>query len=264
MKLPIYQVDAFTDRIFTGNPAAVCVLERWLPDPMLLAIAGENNLSDTAFVVRQDPGFGLRWFTPEIEVDLCGHATLAAAFVIFEKMELEERRVLFDTKSGPLAVEREGDLLCMDLPSRPGVAHPILPELTRGLKRAPKQVLKARDLMAVFDSEDEVRNLEPDLVEFMGLDCLGVIATAPGNDCDFVSRFFAPRAGIDEDPVTGSSHCTLVPYWAGRLGKPKLRAKQVSARGGELWCQDCSERVRIAGRAVMFLEGCVFAPDPIE
>ena len=257
MKLPFYQIDAFTSEVFSGNPAGVCPLDSWLDDATMLAIAAENNLSETAFLVRGGPGYKLRWFTPETEVDLCGHATLASAFVIFTYLGGSDDAVRFETASGVLTVKRQGELLAMDFPSR--VAHPCaVPEaLVRGLGLEPSEVLLARDYLAVYDSEEQIRSLRPDMPELSKLDALGIIASAPGSDCDFVSRFFAPRVGIPEDPVTGSSHCTLIPYWAGRTGKSELHARQLSRRGGELFCVNMGERVSIAGRAVTYLEGTI-------
>jgi PhzF family phenazine biosynthesis protein len=257
MKIPLYQVDAFTSRVFAGNPAAVCPLEAWLPDTTLQSLASENKLSATAFLVGRGGAYELRWFTPAAEVDLCGHATLASAFVVFRFLESGLAQVRFQTRSGPLSVSRDGERLAMDFPARPPAACAPLAGLEQALGAAPRDLLKARDHMAVFASEAEVRALRPDMEALRRLDCFGVIATAPGDSADFVSRFFAPAIGIPEDPVTGSSHCTLVPYWARRLGRSRLHARQVSARGGELVCEDLGERVRIAGSAVLYLEGSV-------
>ena len=256
MKIPMFQVDAFTGEVFGGNPAAVCVLGGWLEDGLMQAIAAENNLSETAFLVRQGEGYGLRWFTPRAEIDLAGHPTLASAFVVFELLEPGRREVRFETAcSGPLTVRREGALLAMDFPSRPAAPCPAPEALAAGLGVEPVEVLRARDHLVVLGSEAAVRAVRPrfDLLE--SLDSLGVIITAPGDEVDFVSRFFAPKHGIPEDPVTGSAHSTLVPYWARRLGMSALHALQVSARGGELFCEDRGERVGIAGRAVLFFEG---------
>ncbi len=255
VRIPIYQIDAFTRRVFAGNPAAVCPLDKWLPDNTLQAIAAENNLSETAFFVRRGARFHLRWFTPAREVDLCGHATLAAAFVILNHLHPSLEAAVFDTMSGELTVRRDGELLSMDFPARPPRPAPENPMLAEALGATPREVWAARDLMALFASEEEVCALRPDMAKLAQLDAFAIIATAPGRDCDFVSRFFAPRAGIAEDPVTGSAHCTLVPYWSHRLGKPRLFARQVSTRGGELWCEDQANRVIIKGRAVLFLRG---------
>lgn len=255
MKIPLYQVDAFASRVFTGNPAAVCPLEAWLPDATLQSIAAENNLAETAFLVGRGGAYELRWFTPLTEIDLCGHATLASAHVIFRFLEPGLREVRFRTKSGLLSVASDGDRLALDFPSRPGVPCEPPPGLAAALGASAREVYKARDHMAVFATEAEVRALRPDADALRRLDCFAVIATAPGGAADFVSRFFAPGVGVPEDPVTGSSHCTLVPYWARRLGRSRLHAQQVSERGGELWCDDLGERVRIAGHAVLYLEG---------
>ncbi|HVP38233.1 MAG TPA: PhzF family phenazine biosynthesis protein [Candidatus Saccharimonadales bacterium] len=257
MEYPMYQVDAFSAHRFHGNPAAVVLLPGWLADTTLQAVAAENNLAETAFVVPEGPGFHIRWFTPAVEIDLCGHATLASAFVLFTHGHATGDRVTFRSASGELAVEREGELLALDFPSRPAQEVGADPALTAALGKAPARVAKARDLLAVFATEADVRGLQPDFVALARLDALGVIVTAPGTDCDFVSRFFAPRAGIPEDPVTGSAHCTLVPYWSRRLGKTRLHARQVSPRGGELFCEDRGSRVRIAGRAVEYLKGTI-------
>ena len=257
MGIPLYHIDAFTSRLFAGNPAAVCPLEEWLEDRLLQAIAAENNLSETAFFVRHGDRYHLRWFTPAVEVDLCGHATLASAFVILNNLEPSKDSVAFDTASGELIVRRDGDLLSMDFPARPPVPCETPAGLVEALGRRPAEVLKSRDLMAVFESESEVRALRPNMDLLARIDAFAVIATAPGTEVDFVSRFFAPRGGIPEDPVTGSAHCTLVPYWSKRLSKPLLHAWQVSARGGELWCQDRGDRVTIQGRAIRFMEGVI-------
>lgn len=258
MKLPLYQIDAFTDHVFGGNPAAVVVLERWLPDAVLAAIAAENNLAETAFVIPGQGACPLRWFTPKAEIDLCGHATLATADVLFRAYFPERQQLVFSTLSGDLTVTRarraEADCLSMDFPARPGVPDRS-DALVAALGAVPQAVLRARDWMAVFATEAEVRALKPDFRALAALDTVGMIATAPGESVDFVSRFFAPRMGIDEDPVTGSAHCTLVPYWSERLGKRTLVARQVSARGGTLWCEQEGARVRMSGQAVQYLRG---------
>ena len=262
MKIPVYHVDAFASRPFEGNPAAICPLKSWLPDATLQAIAGEHNLSETAYYVPRGGHYELRWFTPEVEVDLCGHATVASAHVIFDlRREVAGKRVTFQSKSGELGVDRISEngtvLYALDFPSRPPQPLAASPALEQALGAVPQQVLKARDHMCVFGSEDEVLAVKPDMGKLAALDYFGVMVTAPGKDCDFVSRFFAPSKGVDEDPVTGSAHCTLIPYWAGRLGKTKLFARQRSQRGGELWCEDRGDRVSIAGRAVKFSEGTI-------
>jgi predicted PhzF superfamily epimerase YddE/YHI9 len=257
MRLPIYQVDAFTNGLFGGNPAAVCPLEAWLPDATMQAIAAENNLSETAFFVPDGGDYALRWFTPTVEVDLCGHATLASAHVVFRFLEPERESVNFHTlKAGTLAVIRRADMLVMDFPSRPASPAPAPPGLLAALGGAPREVLRARDYLVVYDSAAEIAALDPDLAALAKVDCWAAIVTAPGEDgIDFVSRFFAPKQGVPEDPVTGSAHCTLVPYWAKRLGKVELEARQLSRRGGALRCALNGNRVSIGGRAVVYLEG---------
>ncbi len=262
MKIPMYQVDAFAGRVFTGNPAAICPLETWLPDDQMQAIAAENNLAETAFFVRNGSGYKLRWFTPAVEVDLCGHATLASAYVILNDLTPGERSVSFETKSGTLTVTRSGDLYSLDFPSRPPQACEPVPSLAPALGGEPEKILAARDYFVVYATEQELRALKPDMQALMNIDRFAVIATAPAGaqspDADFVSRFFAPAKGVPEDPVTGSAHCTLIPYWSKRLGKKKLHAYQVSPRMGELWCEDRGERVVISGKAVRFFEGTIF------
>ncbi len=260
MRIPIFQVDAFTSVPFRGNPAAVCPLEQWPADELLQKIAAENNLSETAFFVREGERFVLRWFTPTTEVDLCGHATLASAWVVLERIDPGRDEVIFATRSGELAVRRDGELLSMDFPARPPGPCDVPIELAGALGRTPKEVLAARDFLVVYGSEEEVRSLRPDRRRIAALERFAVIATAPGDHSDFVSRFFAPGQGIDEDPVTGSAHCTLVPYWASRLGRSKLHALQVSARGGELFCEMRGDRVAIAGRCAPYLSGEIEIP----
>jgi predicted PhzF superfamily epimerase YddE/YHI9 len=255
MKVPYFQVDAFASRQFAGNPAGVCLLDEWLPDSVLQNIAMENNLSETAFIVARQDFWDLRWFTPALEVDLCGHATLAAAFVLTRVLRQVKDVVRFQSRSGPLTVVSEGDLLVLDFPARPATPCPWPQQLDKGLGRPPTEVLKARDYLAVFEAEADVRALEPTMSALSQLDCLGIIVTAAGERSDFVSRFFAPRAGVPEDPVTGSAHCTLIPYWSKRLAKRRLHALQVSRRGGELFCEDQVERVKIGGRAVLYSRG---------
>lgn len=258
MKLPLYWIDAFTDRVFAGNPAAVVPLEAFPADALLQKIAFENGLSETAFVVRTGPAdFNLRWFTPAIEVDLCGHATLASAHVLFHELGQTGDTITFNTRSGPLLVRRRADAkLELDFPSRPATAAEPPPALVAGLGRPPQFVLRsARMWLCVYDAAADVRALKPDHVGLATLEPGRIIVTAPGDDCDFVSRFFAPDAGIAEDPVTGSAHSTSVPYWARRLDKLKLHARQVSARGGELWCELDGDRVRMAGESVLYLRG---------
>jgi len=257
MRLPLYQVDAFTDRLFAGNPAAICPLQAWLPDPLMQAIAAENNLAETAFFVRDGGDYALRWFTPSVEVDLCGHATLASAHLIMSRLEPQRHSVRFHTvKAGALTVSRRGDWLAMDFPSRPAEPAQAPAGLLAALGGTPRAVLRARDHLVVFDTAAEIAALKPDLGALGKVDCWAAIVTAPGEDgVDFVSRFFAPAQGVPEDPVTGSAHCTLTPYWAARLGKPELEARQLSRRGGVLRCALAGDRVSIAGQAVLYLEG---------
>lgn len=257
MQIPIYQVDAFTSDLFRGNPAAVCPLQEWLPDDTLQSIALENNLSETAFFTRDGDGFKLRWFTPAVEVDLCGHATLASAFVIMSEIARGSHEVRFQTRSGELVVRREGDRYAMDFPARPPAECQAHPDLIPALGGNPERVLGARDYLVVYGSEAEVRGLKPDMARLAATDRFAVIVTAAGRDVDFVSRFFAPAKGVPEDPVTGSAHCTLIPYWADRLGKTELHALQVSPRGGELWCEHRGDRVRMSGNAVLYLSGTI-------
>jgi PhzF family phenazine biosynthesis protein len=256
MLIPIFQIDAFTDRTFRGNPAAVCFLEAWPEDALMQSIAAENHLSETAFLVCDGERYGLRWFTPQTEVDLCGHATLASAYVIFRFLQPALNEVVFDTRSGELRVYRDGDLLRMDFPASLPVSCSIPENLATALGRAPLQVMRAgTQLLAVFADEDEVRQLAPDMAALRKLDAQGVIVTAPGSEDDFVSRYFAPAVGVPEDPVTGSAHCVLTPYWAERLVRPRLRARQVSQRGGEILCELRGDRVALTGQAVLFLRG---------
>jgi PhzF family phenazine biosynthesis protein len=259
MPVSIFHVDAFTERPFRGNPAAICPLERWLDDELLQAIAAENNLSETAYFVPEGLDYRLRWFTPRSEVDLCGHATLASAFVIFTILEPALDSVRFSTRSGMLSVRREQDLFSMDFPSLPPWKCPVPPAaLLEGLKLGtePVSVLQLKDnYFVVYESESDVKNLRPDLGRIETLHPAGVCVTAPGDEVDFVSRYFAPSYGIPEDPVTGSTHCSLTPYWSQKLGKTKLHARQVSARGGELQCELAGDRVVIRGKAVLTVKG---------
>jgi predicted PhzF superfamily epimerase YddE/YHI9 len=256
MKLPMFQVDAFTDRLFSGNPAAVCPLEAWLPDATLQAIAAENNLAETAYFVRRADGdYDLRWFTPTTEVNLCGHATVASAFVLFHHLGHPSRAVTFHSQSGVLGVTEADGLYSMRFPRwDPSPCAPP-PGLVEALGRRPVEVLKRRDYVAVYETEADVRALKPDFAALSRIDAMGTVVTAPGESCDFISRYFAPAAGVPEDPATGSSHCELIPYWSSRLGKKSMRALQVSARGGEFHVEDLGDAVRIAGRAVLYLEG---------
>lgn len=262
MKLPIYQLDAFTSEVFSGNPAAVCPLEAWLDDATLQSIGLENNLSETAFFVPTPDGeadFHLRWFTPKVEARLCGHATLASAYVIFRVLDPGRESVLFDTLSGLLTVDADGDRLVMDFPAR--IPRPVDPHpaLLPALGGEPEAVLATEwDYMVVFRDASAVRDLRPNIPALAGLDRARIIVTAPGdNGFDCVLRFFGPANGIPEDPVTGSAHCTIVPYWAERLGKPAVRSYQASARGGVLDCEFAGDRVKIAGQCALYLEGTI-------
>jgi PhzF family phenazine biosynthesis protein len=267
MVLPIFQVDAFASELFRGNPAAVCPLSEWLPEKTMQAIAAENNLSETAFFVRNGDSYALRWFTPTVEIPLCGHATLASAYVIFEYLDPSAEGVRFTTASGELAVRRSGKLLAMDFPSLR--SEPCLPpdDLIQGLVRVPREVHhcgetgKTGKYLAVYASEEDVRLLQPEMSHLARLEKHGVIATAPGERADFVSRYFVPAMGVPEDPVTGSAHCVLVPYWADRMGKKQFHAQQISARGGEVLCQLEESRVILAGSAVCYLRGSILLPD---
>ncbi len=257
MKLPLFQIDAFADAAFQGNPAAVCPLDDWLPDEVLQSIAQENNLAETAFYVSKEGCYELRWFTPTKEVDLCGHATLAAAHVLLRSRGAGPSGVTFQSRSGPLRVFREADRLTLDFPAQAGVACEIPVALVEGLGAGPRACYRAMDYMAVFESEEEIIALTPDFRRLTALDLRGVIVTAPGRTVDFVSRFFAPKYGVNEDPVTGSAHCTLAPYWARRLGKSAMNARQLSKRTGSLRCRVEGERVFISGRTVAYMEGTI-------
>jgi PhzF family phenazine biosynthesis protein len=260
VELPIYQVDAFAREVFRGNPAAVCPLPHWLPEETMQQIAAENNLAETAFFVGAAGRYDLRWFTPTIEMDLCGHATLASALVVFRFMEPALDSVVFDSRSGPLTVTCDGDDLALDFPTRHFFDAPAPAGLGAALGRQPAAVRVSHDLIAIYDTEAEVRSLEPDMEALLRLEGThrGIIVTAPGEEVDFVSRFFAPGAGIPEDPATGSSHCLLAPYWAERLGKNRLHARQLSPRGGEISCELQGDRVRISGGVVLYLKGTIF------
>ncbi|MCW3114739.1 MAG: PhzF family phenazine biosynthesis protein [Segetibacter sp.] len=251
----IYKLDAFTSKLFGGNPAAVCPLETWLPDEVMQTLAAENNLSETAFFVKEGEGFHLRWFTPEYEIDLCGHATLATAYVLFNELNFQQPIINFHTKSGILEVSKKGDLIELNFPSR--MPQPcVAPEaLLKGLNLPPLKVLKSRDYFLVYEDESLIRQIVPDFNYLNQLDTIGVIVTAASKEVDFISRFFVPNSVIGEDPVTGSAHCNLIPYWSKELNKAVLTAKQVSARGGELICEDKGERVTMAGNAVLYLKG---------
>ena len=250
-----YVIDAFTDKPFCGNPAAVCLPDEWLPDEILQSIAFENNLSETAFIVPRGNYYDLRWFTPTTEVDLCGHATLASAFVVMNFVDTSAERVEFRTQSGALYVSRSEELYTLDFPSRPPVPCETPALLERALGVCVLETHRSRDLLVLVEDEHAVQTLLPDFALMKQTDAFGITVTAKGGSCDFVSRFFAPRQGIDEDPVTGSSHCMLIPFWRARLGKTTMNARQLSQRGGDLTVEDCGERVKIGGRAVCYLKG---------
>jgi PhzF family phenazine biosynthesis protein len=255
LELDLYQIDAFTDMPFEGNPAAVIPLKTWLLDNDMQSIAEENNLSETAFFVPTKKGFHIRWFTPETEVDLCGHATLAAAYVLFNFLGYNKDRIEFESKSGTLTVSQKDEWLVMDFPAQPPIPCNVPDEIAKAFGKAPIECLQSEDYTVVFESESEILSITPDMDYLKKLDLRGVIITARSRQYDFVSRFFAPKYGIDEDPVTGSAHTQLIPYWARKLGKAKMKAKQVSSRGGELVCELHDDRVLISGKAVKFLEG---------
>ena len=258
MKLPIYQVDAFTDHLFAGNPAAVVPIgDDWPMDDVLQKIAIENNLSETAFFQDQGDVFELRWFTPEFEIDLCGHATLASAHVIYNNLGYDKDEIIFETMSGELVVKRKDHLLQLDFPSRKPEPAEMKADLLKAFSIAPKEVLKSRDWVLVYDSEADVRALKVDesMLDRDDFDIGGIICTAQGDGVDIVSRFFFPGGALFEDPVTGSSHCSLIPYWSEKLGKKELLAYQLSERKGYLNCTDLGDRVLIAGNAVTYLIG---------
>lgn len=263
MRVPIFQIDAFADRLFTGNPAAVCPLHAWLEEKVMRRIAAENNLSETAFCVREGDVFRLRWFTPRVEVDLCGHATLACAHVLLNETRSVEGRVEFETRSGRLAVAREGDRLVMDFPSFMPEAREPPEGLAEAMGIEPREWLAAWPYVAVYEHEDQIRALDPDMAFLAKIELDGVLATAPGVHVDFVSRCFFPGAGIPEDPVTGSAHCVLAPFWADRLGKTQLVAHQLSERGGEVFCRVRGERTELLGRCQLYMRGEVELPDEI-
>lgn len=258
MELDIYQVDAFAEDVFNGNPAAVIPLFEWLSDDLMQSIAMENNLSETAFFVRKGEYFELRWFTPESEVDLCGHATLASAYVIYEYLDYTDPAVVFETKSGRLFVDREGDTYSMDFPAWGVREIQVTERVSKALGARPVELyMGERDMMAVFENEEDIRSLRPDFRLVSQLDGMCMICTAPGLDYDFVSRTFVPEEGIPEDPVTGSAHCTLVPFWANRLDKTEFSAFQASKRGGILKCEHMGDRVKIAGKGVTYMKGTI-------
>ncbi|MGM0550086.1 MAG: PhzF family phenazine biosynthesis protein [Bacteroidota bacterium] len=259
MTIPFYQVDAFTSQVFGGNPAGVCPLDEWLSAEMMQKIAAENNLSETVFFVENNNAFHVRWFTPTVEVDLCGHATLAAAHTLFTHLGYTNSTLKFVSSKYELEVKKIDDLLAMFFPRVEGIPEKVHPELGQVMGNAPKEVHKAEDWMLVYECEEDIKQLSPDLKAMSKWDCRGVIATAPGKNVDFVSRFFAPAIGVDEDPVTGSAHTMLIPYWADRLERSDLMALQLSARGGALWCKNLPEHnlVEIKGSARTYLQGSI-------
>ena len=257
MRLTIYQVDAFTDKLFGGNPAAVIPLNAWIDDALMQKIAEENNLAETVFFVPKQDGFHIRWFTPELEIDLCGHATLAAAFVLFELLEYKNDTIIFYSQSGPLKVYRDGVHLALDFPSwKPERVADYPDELLKGLGVIEHLgVYKNRDFIVELEAEKDVLAIKPDLSLLNKIDVIGIVVTSPGTNSDFVSRFFAPNCGVPEDPVTGSSHAQLIPFWAEKLGKTNMHAFQLSKRGGELWCEQKGDRVIIKGKAAFYMKG---------
>lgn len=255
MRIPIYQVDAFASQVFEGNPAAVCPLQEWISDEQMQNIAMENNLSETAFFVKQGNRYQLRWFTPTTEVDLCGHATLASAHVLFEHLGYDEQVIRFDCNSGELTVKKRDGQLVMDFPSV-ALRETEPPSFLEDAVGVPaKELYRDTDYLYVVEIEQQVLNLDPDIRLLGKADVRGIIVTAPGQETDFVSRFFAPAAGVDEDPVTGSAHTMLTPYWSRRLGKDELVGRQVSRRGGTVHCKQRDNRVELAGKAQTFLQG---------
>ncbi len=258
MKLPIFQVDSFTNTRFKGNPAAVVPLGEWIGMNLMQKIAAENNLAETAFFVKEEKNFHIRWFTPMVEVDLCGHATLAAAAVAFEKLGYKKDEIIFNSRSGILKVRKELNGYTLDFPADSIAKVEADPQLLEAIGMPPAEVYKGKDdFLLIYPSERDIIKIEPDFKELSKITKRGVIVTAPGNNVDFVSRFFAPAAGIDEDPVTGSAHTTLVPYWAEKLGKTELSALQISKRGGNLMCRKKNDRIEISGKVVFYLEGII-------
>ncbi|MFH0997177.1 MAG: PhzF family phenazine biosynthesis protein [Pseudomonadota bacterium] len=255
MEISLYQIDAFASKLFEGNPAAVCPLNEWLPDEIMQSIAEENNLSETAFFVPKDNGFQIRWFTPASEVDLCGHATLAAAYVLFNILGYKKDKIEFDSKSGNLAVTTDNDLIVLDFPAQPPVSCDIPKEIVQAFNVAPIECLKSEDYIVVFEREIDVELANPDFEQLKNLDLRGVIITAKSTRYDYIARFFAPKYGIPEDPVTGSAYTQLAPYWATKIGLKRFSVKQVSHRGGELTCEIFDDRVLISGKAIKYLEG---------
>lgn len=259
MKQKLYQVDAFADRLFTGNPAGVCPLEKWLPDETMQNIAMENNVAETAFYVKTKDGYHLRWFTPLVEVDLCGHATLAASHVLFKHEGHEGNTIRFESRSGILTVEKDGDMLTLDFPADKTKEIPITEDILSAFAEKPLKAFRGKDdVMLLYENEEQIRNMQFDMRKINVIKARGVIITARGTECDFVSRFFAPQSGVDEDPVTGSAHTLLAPYWSEVLEKRELSARQLSKRGGALRCVNLGERVKISGTAKTYFEGEIY------
>ena len=256
-RIKIFQVDAFTDQLFNGNPAAVCILEEWLTNELMQSIAAENNLAETAFIVPKEKGFAIRWFTPTIEVDLCGHATLATAYVLFNCLGYSDPEIVFySTKNGELRVSQQNDILFLDFPTDTMNKITVTDQIRACLRMDPLEVYKGKtDYVALLESEEDVQNLRPDLDKVSELNARGLIVTAKGKTVDFVSRFFAPQSGVNEDPVTGSAHTTLIPIWSEKLGKKEMTATQLSNRGGKLICIHNGDRCLIGGNAKIFLTG---------
>lgn len=252
MRLKQYIVDAFTDRVFHGNPAAVCILDEWLPEKQMMDMTAENNLSETAFAVKEGIGYRLRWFTPGGEIDLCGHATLACAYVLLRFYEPEAQRISFQTLSGELTVEKHGDLYEMDFPAYELKPISVTEQMIDAIGAVPREAYLGRDLLCIFDNEGTIRGMQPDQEKVRALDGLLLQTTAPGTDTDCVSRTFAPKCGVAEDPVCGSGHCHIIPYWAKALGKRELVAYQASRRGGTLYCRMDGGRVKLAGKAALY------------
>ncbi len=256
MRIPFYQIDAFTSSLFSGNPAGVCPLQAWLPAYLMQKIAAENNLAETAFFIPKDENFEIRWFTPEVEVSLCGHATLSAAHVLYKHLDYPNKPIEFQSKSGILTVFREGDKITLDFPA--DFCDPIIPDpaMIEAIGKEPVVSYKGKtDFLLIYSSEEEIRQLKPDFSKLYKVDARGIIVSARGDTADFVSRFFAPKVGINEDPVTGSAHTTLTPYWSRELVKNEMKAMQLSKRGGELWLKMKGNRVEISGNSVTYLEG---------
>lgn len=260
MNLTIYQIDAFAENVFEGNPAAVIPLDKWLSDEIMQALAAENNLAETAFFVADKNKYHIRWFTPTREVNLCGHATLASAFVLFNLLGNTTELIEFSSLSDILSVKKDGDLLTLDFPSQIPQVCELPEDMVKGLGLTPLESLKNEDYLVLLENEEALASLKPDFSYLQKLDLRGVIATAPSTEFDFVARFFAPKFGIPEDPVTGSAYTQLTPYWSQKLGKSRLSAKQISSRGGKLLCELNGDRVLISGKAVKYLEGEIEIP----